>query len=69
MNDVKPILQSRTVWANLVGIGCLVASVVGVETRLIDQGALTEALLQVATGASFLASTVFRVGASKRLAP
>lgn len=69
MTDLKPILQSRTIWSSLVGMGCLFASVFGVETRLIDQGALAEALLQVATGISFIGSIVFRVTATRKLAP
>jgi hypothetical protein len=64
---LKPILASRTVWASLVGLGCLVASVFGVETQLIDQGALAEALLQAATGLSFFGTIVFRVLARRKL--
>lgn len=67
MTDLKPILQSRSVWSSLVGIVCLTASVFGVETRLIDQGALAEALLQVATGISFVGSIIFRVTATSQL--
>ena len=69
MTDLKPILASRTVWSSLVGMICLFASVLGVETRMIDQGALTEALLQVATGLSFIGSIIFRVTATRKLAP
>lgn len=65
--DVKPILASRTVWSSLVGFACLVASVFGVETQLIDQGALAEALLQAATGVSFASTIVFRVLARRKL--
>lgn len=64
---LKPILASRTVWASLVGFACLVASVFGVETQLIDQGALAEALLQTATGLSFAGTIVFRVLARRKL--
>jgi hypothetical protein len=64
---LKPILASRTVWSSLVGLFCLLASVFGVETQLIDQGALTEALLQAATGVSFAGAIVFRVLASTKL--
>jgi hypothetical protein len=69
MTDLKPILQSRTVWSSLVGIACLIASIFGVETKLIDQGALAEALLQIATGVSLAGSIVFRVAATSRLTP
>ena len=66
MTDLKPILQSRSIWSSLVGIACLTASVFGVETRLIDQGALAEALLQVATGISFVGSIIVRVPAQSQ---
>lgn len=69
MTDLKPILQSRTVWSSLVGIICLIASVLGVETQMIDQGALTEALLQIGAGLSFIGSIVFRVTATTKLKP
>ncbi len=69
MTDLKPILQSRSVWSSIVGMICLIASVLGVETRAIDQGALTEAILQVATGLSLIGSLVFRVTATSRLTP
>ncbi|WP_439573536.1 hypothetical protein [Phreatobacter sp.] len=67
MTDLKPILLSRTVWSSLVGFGCLLASILGVETALIDKGALTEALLQVATGLAFVGTLVFRVAATRKL--
>jgi hypothetical protein len=69
MTDLKPILQSRAVWSSIVGMICLIASVLGVETQAIDKGALTEALLQVATGLSLIGSLVFRVIATSRLTP
>ncbi|QCK86643.1 hypothetical protein E8L99_13180 [Phreatobacter aquaticus] len=69
MTDLKPILQSRTVWSSVVGLICLFAQVFGVETRLIDQGALVEAILQVVTGAGLVGAIVFRVAATTRLAP
>jgi len=64
---LKSILASRTIWSSLVGMGCLVASVFGVQTQLIDQGALAEALLQAATGISLAGAIVFRVVASRKL--
>lgn len=69
MNELKPILMSRTVWSSLVGIGCLIGSILGVETRSIDQGALTEAFLQVGTGLAFIGTIVFRVAATRKLTP
>jgi hypothetical protein len=69
MTDMKPILMSRTVWSSLVGMACLIGSILGVETRIIDQGALTEALLQVGTGLSLIGTIVFRVVATRKLTP
>ncbi|WP_296579852.1 hypothetical protein [Phreatobacter sp.] len=66
---LKPVLASRTVWSSLVGLACLLASVFGVETQLIDQGALAEALLQAATGMSLAGAIVFRVLARRKLTP
>ncbi len=66
---LAPILASRTVWSSLVGMGCFVGSIAGVHTELIDQGALAEALLQAATALGFVGSIVFRVVATRKLAP
>ena len=59
---LKPILTSRTVWSNAVGLLALrfrrsrrSRRVLGDPCRLVD------AALQVAAGASFLASTAFRI--------
>lgn len=67
MTDVKSILASRTVWANLIGFGSLLGSALGVQTGAIDQGQTVDAVLQIVTGASFLASTFGRVVATSRL--
>lgn len=68
MTDTKSILASRTVWANLIGLTVLGLGFLGVETGAIDQGALAEAATQLVAAASFIASTVFRVTATRRLA-
>ncbi len=67
MSDWKSFFASRTVWANLVGLAALVASSFGIDVALADQEGATDALLQVVAGLSFLASTVFRVMAKRRL--
>jgi lysozyme family protein len=68
MNGLKPILLSRTVWSNLIGLAALAASAFGFDTGGIDTGGLADAALQVVAAGGFLASTVFRVIATKRLA-
>ncbi len=68
MIDTKSILSSRTVWANLVGLGALGLSAFGFNTSGLDAGLVADAVLQAVTGASLVASTLFRVVASKRIA-
>ena len=67
MTDTKSVLASKTVWANLIGLAVLALGFLGVETGAIDQGALAEALTQLVAAASFIASTVFRMSATRRL--
>lgn len=64
----KTFLSSRTLWANAIGMIALVLSWLGFDTGALDKGALTEAIFQVIAGASFVASSIFRVLATKRLA-
>lgn len=68
MDITKGILTSRTVWANAIGIGALALSWLGFDTSGLDKGALTDSLLQAIAGVSFVASTLFRIIATKRLA-
>ncbi|MGL4241777.1 MAG: hypothetical protein ACRCTI_11750 [Beijerinckiaceae bacterium] len=68
MTDVKSFLQSRTVWANIVGLVALIAAARGVDFGADDANRLAEACLQIVTAASFVASTLFRVVATRRIA-
>lgn len=63
--ETKSILQSRTVWANLIGLASLGLSLFGYGS--LDVGGLTDAVLQAVTAGSFIASTVFRVTAKAKL--
>lgn len=65
LETTKSILQSRTVWANLIGLASLGLSLFGYGG--IDVGGLTDAVLQTVTAGSFIASTVFRIKASAKL--
>jgi len=67
MFDTKTILASRTVWANLIGLAALILGMFGYDTSTVDESAFQEALVQVIAAASFIASTVFRILASKQL--
>ena len=61
----KTILQSRTIWANLIGLASLGLSLFGFGA--LDVGGLTDAVLQTVTAGSFIASTFFRVKANAKL--
>jgi hypothetical protein len=67
MIELKSILESRTVWANLVGLFALGLSGLGFSTVAFDSGQIVDAILNIVAGASFLASTVFRVIATRRI--
>ncbi len=66
MDEWKNFLASRTVWANAVGLLALILSAIGVDAD-IDRERVVDSLLQVVAGLSFLASTAFRVAATRRL--
>lgn len=68
MDLTKGLFLSRTVWANAIGVLALILSWFGFDTSSVDKSALTDTLLQIIAGASFVASTVFRVIATRRIA-
>jgi lysozyme family protein len=67
MDFTKGLLTSRTIWANAIGMGALALSWLGFDTSELDKNALTDSLLQAIAGISFVASTVFRIIATKRI--
>lgn len=67
MQDIKPYLTSKTLWANLIGLGAILLSLFGFQTAGIDANALADAVLQAIAAISFVFSSVFRVVATKRL--
>jgi uncharacterized membrane protein len=67
MLDTKTILASRTVWANLVGLAALVLGLFGFDTSAMAAGAVEEALVQLIAAGSFIASTIFRILATKQI--
>ena len=69
MTLTKGLLASRTVWANIIGLGSLTLGMAGVQTGAIDQNGLAEAMAEVAAGVSFIACTFFRLQATKQIAP
>lgn len=68
MNLTKTILQSRTVWANAIGFASIALSIFGFKTGEIDVNLVADKALEAVAAVSFIASTVFRVLATKKLA-
>ena len=67
MTGLKSILASRTVLANLVGLASLGLAAAGFDTGSVATDSVVDAALSAVTGASFVASTVFRVIATRKL--
>ncbi len=67
MIDTKTILASRTVWANLVGLAALVLGLIGFDASDLQTEAFAEAAAQLVAAASFVASTVFRILATRQI--
>jgi hypothetical protein len=67
MLDTKTILASRTVWANLIGLVALVLGLFGFDSSELSTGAFEEAAVQLIAATSFIASTVFRILATKQI--
>lgn len=68
MDMTKSLLTSRTVWANLVGLGALLLSLFGIDASGIGSPDFLDAILQSIAGVSFIFSTIFRAMATKRIA-
>ncbi|WP_112663092.1 hypothetical protein [Microvirga flavescens] len=67
MFESKTVLSSRTVWANAIGLLAIAFGVFGFDVSTLDSGAVAEAIVQIVAAVSFVASTVFRVVATKQL--
>ncbi|MFC0245245.1 hypothetical protein ACFOLL_05450 [Falsochrobactrum ovis] len=67
MQDNKPWYLSRTVWAGLVTLVLSLAGAFGFASDTIDQGELTELLLQLATAIAGLVTILGRVAANSRI--
>lgn len=67
MDMTKTIFASRTVWANGIGLLAVFLSWFGFDTTGVDKNAVTESVFQAVAAISFIASTFFRVIASKKL--
>jgi hypothetical protein len=67
MTELKSLLQSRTIWANVIGFLALLMSILGFRPPVVDEDQIIDAILQIVTGFSFLASTAFRIAATKKI--
>ena len=67
MIEFKSLLESRTLWANGIGLAALGLSALGFDTSAVNGPAVADSALQAVAGLSFVASTLFRVLATKRL--
>jgi hypothetical protein len=67
MIDSKTILASRTVWSNLIGLAALGLGLFGLDVTGLESPAFLEAVAQVVAAGSFIASTVFRIAATKQI--
>ena len=63
MNAGKPWYLSRTIWASIVTVLSGGAGLVGVPTGVIDDGALTDTILQLVTAISGLIAIFGRLAA------
>lgn len=67
MTDTKPWYLSRTVWASIVTLATTAGSVVGLPLAGLDNSALTDTMLQIATAVSGLVALYGRVAATSRI--
>lgn len=67
MDHSKSFFTSKTVWANLIGLGALGLGLAGIDTSHVDANGLADTVAQVVAGISFIASTLFRVTATKTI--
>ncbi len=67
MLQVKNVLQSRTIWSNIIGLSAVALSHFDLNTAGVDQSQLTDSVLQIIAAGSFISSSIFRIFATKTL--
>ena len=67
LDAIKGTVHIKTLWANLIGLGALLAGAFGMDVSGVDPQGSAEALTQAVAGIAFIASTLFRITASKAL--
>jgi lysozyme family protein len=68
MDKTKTLLTSRTLWANMIGFAAVIAGHLGYDASSVDGPGLIEAGSHAIAALSFIASSVFRVVATRRIA-
>ena len=69
MDQWKSYLQSRTIWANLIGLSALVLDILGFNgVSADDQAQLIDSLIKLVEVAGFVGGVIFRAIARDRLA-
>jgi lysozyme family protein len=61
MINLKSILLNRSIWANLVGLASIALSLFGIDTSGLDAAGLSDSVLQVVAGASFIVSSILHL--------
>jgi len=69
MNDIKGILQSRTLWTLLAGFLASLAQKYGVDFGMDDQAAFVDQALSAVELVSYGLAAYFRFHATKQLVP
>ena len=67
MMKFKPWYQSKTIWASGISISCALASLAGLPMGGIDQGALTDQILQIISALSGVMAIFGRVSAGSKI--
>ncbi|CAG0994195.1 MAG: hypothetical protein F9K19_20985 [Rhizobiaceae bacterium] len=67
MTDMKPWYLSRTIWASLVTVLIAGGSLAGIRLDGIDEGALTDTLMQAATAVAGIVAIAGRFAARSRI--
>lgn len=67
MSEIKPWYTSRTVWASLVTVILSAAGMVGVPLDGLDEGALTDTLMQLVTAVAGIIAIAGRFSARSRI--
>lgn len=67
MNASKPWYLSRTIWASIITVATGGAGLLGIPTGVVDNGALTETILQLVTAVAGLIAIVGRVTATSKI--